>query len=47
MRAVDIIIKKKQGLVLSEQEIHFMIDGFVKGIIPDYQIFESTRAFCN
>ena len=35
MRAVDIIIKKKQGLVLTEQEIHSMIDGFVKGIIPD------------
>lgn len=46
MRAVDIIIKKKQGLVLSEQEIHFMIDGFVKGIIPDYQISALLMAIC-
>ena len=46
MRAVDIIIKKKNGLVLSEQEIHFMIDGFVKGKIPDYQISALLMAIC-
>ena len=46
MRAVDIIIKKKNGLVLSEQEIHFMIDGFVKGLIPDYQISALLMAIC-
>lgn len=46
MRAVDIIIKKKQGLVLSEQEIHFMIDGFVKGIIPEYQMSALLMAIC-
>ncbi len=36
MRAVDIIIKKKDGYSLSNEEIHFMIDGYVKGLIPDY-----------
>lgn len=38
MRAVDIIIKKRNGYSLNLEEIHFMIDGYVKGLIPDYQI---------
>ena len=38
MRATDIIIKKKRGKELSKEEIHFIIDGYVKGTIPDYQI---------
>ena len=46
MRAVDIIIKKKQGLVLNEEEIHFIIDGFVKGLIPEYQISALLMAIC-
>ena len=33
----DIIKKKRDGLALTEQEIHFFIDGYVKGEIPDYQ----------
>jgi pyrimidine-nucleoside phosphorylase len=33
----DIIKKKRDGLALSEAEIHFFIDGYVKGEIPDYQ----------
>ncbi len=35
---VDIIIKKRNGEVLSEEEIGFVIDGYVKGEIPDYQM---------
>ena len=31
MRAVDIIIKKKEGLALNEQEINFMINGYLSG----------------
>lgn len=38
MRAVDIIIKKRQGLVLDEAEIRYLVEGYVKGSIPDYQI---------
>ena len=38
MRMYDLIMKKKHGEVLSEQEIQFMIDGYVKGAIPDYQM---------
>jgi pyrimidine-nucleoside phosphorylase len=33
----DIIAKKRDGNELSEQEIQFFIDGYVKGNIPDYQ----------
>ena len=33
----DIIRKKRDGLELSEQEIKWFIDGYVKGEIPDYQ----------
>lgn len=37
MRAVDIIIKKRSGQRLSEEEIGFFINGFTRGEIPDYQ----------
>ncbi|MDY0139893.1 MAG: thymidine phosphorylase, partial [Candidatus Izemoplasmatales bacterium] len=38
MRVVDIIEKKRMGLNLSEVEIKYVIDGYVKADIPDYQI---------
>ncbi len=38
MRAVDLIMKKRDGGILNENEIRFLIDGYVKGEIPDYQI---------
>ncbi|MGI1658574.1 MAG: pyrimidine-nucleoside phosphorylase [Desulfitobacterium sp.] len=38
MRVVDIINKKKMGQVLSQEEIEFFVQGYVKGEIPDYQI---------
>ncbi len=37
MRAVDIIIKKRDKQELTSQEIEFFINGFTKGDIPDYQ----------
>lgn len=37
MRAVDIILKKRNREELSRQEIEFFIQGFAKGEIPDYQ----------
>jgi pyrimidine-nucleoside phosphorylase len=37
MRAVDIIIKKRDRQELTSQEIDFFIQGFTKGEIPDYQ----------
>ena len=37
MRMFDIIRKKRDGLALTEKEIQWFIDGYVKGEIPDYQ----------
>ena len=37
MRAVDIIIKKRDGLELTREEIEFFIRGFTRGEIADYQ----------
>ncbi len=37
MRAVDIIIKKRDRQELTSQEIEFLINGFTNGDIPDYQ----------
>lgn len=37
MRAVDIIIKKRDKEELNQEEIKFFIDGFTSGEIPDYQ----------
>lgn len=37
MRAVDIIIKKRDKAELTPQEIDFFIQGFTRGDIPDYQ----------
>lgn len=38
MRMVDLIIKKRDGYELSKDEINYIIDGYCKGNIPDYQI---------
>jgi len=37
MKAVDIIIKKRDKQELSKEEIEFFINGFTNGDIPDYQ----------
>ncbi|NQX69045.1 pyrimidine-nucleoside phosphorylase [Paenibacillus alba] len=38
MRMVDLIAKKRDGGVLSKTEIDFIIEGYTKGQIPDYQL---------
>lgn len=38
MRAVEIIMKKRDGGILSAEEIRFLVDGYVRGEIPDYQV---------
>src|SRR5258706_439839 len=38
MRAVEVIEKKRDGGRLSPAEIDFVVQGYVKGQIPDYQV---------
>jgi len=38
MRAVDIIVKKRDGLELTREEIEFFVRGITSGEIPDYQV---------
>ena len=38
MRMVDLIRKKRDGGVLSDDEIRFLISGYTAGDIPDYQV---------
>ena len=37
MRAVDIIAHKRDGIALSAEEIDFLVQGYTRGTIPDYQ----------
>lgn len=46
MRMYDLILKKKQGKELTKEEIYYMIEGFTKGDIPDYQMSAMTMAIC-
>ena len=38
MRAVDLIQKKRDGQELSSSEIQWLIEGYVAGTVPDYQM---------
>ena len=46
MRAVDLILKKRENKELTREEIHFLIEGYVKGLIPDYQMSAFLMAVC-
>lgn len=46
MRMYDLITKKKQGKTLTKEEIDFMIAGYTKGEIPDYQMSAMMMAIC-
>ena len=37
MRAVDLIVKKRDGGSFAGEEIDFLVQGFTRGEIPDYQ----------
>lgn len=37
MRAVDIIIKKRDKIEITRKEIEFFVKGFTSGDVPDYQ----------
>lgn len=38
MRMYDIIQKKRDGLELSDEEIRFLVEGYTRGDVPDYQM---------
>ena len=44
MRMYDIIMKKRNKESLSKEEIEFLIEGYTKGEIPDYQMSALTMA---
>lgn len=46
MRMYDIIYKKRLGNELTDEEIRFVVDGFTKGEIPDYQVSALLMAIC-
>ncbi|AVQ33550.1 pyrimidine-nucleoside phosphorylase [Staphylococcus muscae] len=44
MRMVDIIAKKRDGEVLTTEEIKFFVNGYTNGDIPDYQMSSLAMA---
>ncbi len=46
MNMYDLILKKKRGGELTTEEIEFMITGYTKGVIPDYQMSAMMMAIC-
>lgn len=46
MRMVDLIEKKKDGFKHTPEEIHFIVAGYTKGDIPDYQMSAWLMAIC-
>ncbi|CAM3529760.1 MULTISPECIES: pyrimidine-nucleoside phosphorylase [Saccharibacillus] len=44
MRMVDLIEKKRDGKELTTEEINFIIEGYTKGEIPDYQVSAFSMA---
>lgn len=46
MRATHIIELKKRGIELTEQQISFIVNGYVKGEVPDYQMSAFLMAVC-
>lgn len=46
MTMYDLILKKKRGEELTNEEICYMIAGYIKGDIPDYQMSAMMMAIC-
>ena len=43
---LEIIDKKRLGLELTKEEISYFVEGYTKGIIPDYQMSALLMAIC-
>lgn len=46
MLASSLLIKKREGLSLTDDEIRFLIDGFCSGEVADYQMSALAMAIC-
>ena len=46
MNAIDIINKTKRSQPLTDAEIHWLVEGYTKGDIPDYQMSAWLMAVC-
>ena len=46
MNIIDLINKKRQGLILSDKEIKYIIDEYMKNNIYDYQMSSLLMAIC-
>lgn len=46
MNIYDILSKKKYGQALTKEEIQFAINGYVDGVIADYQMSALLMAIC-
>jgi len=46
MRTVDLIYRKREGEELSPEEITFLVSGYTRGEIPDYQMSAFLMAVC-
>lgn len=46
MRMVDLINRKKRGETLTKEEINYIVQGYTKGVIPDYQMSAFLMAVC-
>jgi pyrimidine-nucleoside phosphorylase/thymidine phosphorylase len=46
MRTVDLIHRKREGEELSPEEIQFLVNGYTRGDIPDYQMSSFLMATC-
>ena len=46
MNAVDIIIRKKNGEKLTDEDIRYMVEGYTVGDVPDYQMSSLLMAIC-
>lgn len=46
MLASSLLIKKRQGQALSDDEIRFLVDGFCRGEVADYQMSALAMAIC-
>ena len=46
MNIIDLINKKRQGLILSDKELKYIIEQYMKNNIPDYQMSSLLMAIC-